>query len=86
MLSTIYGIAFVVSEHYAMPTMLLTQNIKTTPRWGTLIKQMRIKRGLSKASLGRLFGVSGQAVHYWETGQSDPPGDVTWWVYKGGKI
>lgn len=71
---------------YDMFTMVLTQAIKQTPRWHTLIKQHRKRLEESKAAFGRRFGVSGQAVHYWETGKTDPPGDVTWWIYKGGKV
>ena len=71
-----------VSIIYYGVTMQLTQNIKQTPRWGTLIKQQRKKLKLSKAAFGRQYGVTGQAVHYWETNQSDPPGIVTWQIYQ----
>lgn len=66
--------------------MIFTQNTKHTPHWGTLIKRYRNRHHLSKAAFGRLFGVTGEAVHYWESGKNDPPGSVTWWVYKGGKL
>jgi DNA-binding transcriptional regulator YiaG len=55
---------------------------KQTPHWDTLIRQKRAQMKLSKAAFGRLFGVSGQAVLYWETGKTQAPYAVTWWLYK----
>lgn len=76
------GLARIVSLHYDVGTMSykFTEQTKKTPRWPTLIKQERRRLKESKAAFGRRFGVTGQAVGYWEDGSNDPPGHVTWWV------
>lgn len=63
-------------------TYQLTQAEKNPPRWHTLIKQERARLKESKAAFGRRFGVTGQAVGYWESGQNTPSADVTWYLYK----
>lgn len=65
--------------------MEFTQAHKMKPHWATLIRQRRRALKESKAAFGRRFGVSGQAVLYWEMGRTDPPGIVTWWLHEGGK-
>ena len=36
------------------------------------LRMLRKRKHLSQEELGRLFGVSGTAVHRWETGQTEP--------------
>ena len=42
---------------------------------GAAIKQLREKRGMTQADLGRVIGVSDKAVSRWETGRGFP--DIT---------
>lgn len=65
--------------------MKLTQAVKQKPRWSTLIKQKRRQFRETQTEFGARFGVSDVAVSYWERGIYDPPADVTWWLFKGGK-
>ena len=61
--------------------MLFTVQHRTNPHWDTLVRQKRRKLRETKAEFGRRFGVTGQAVLYWETGRNSPPNVVTWWLY-----
>lgn len=65
--------------------MIFKQAVKQKTNWGLVIRRRREALHESKAQFGRRFGVTGQAVYYWESHQNDPPGEVTWWLYKGGK-
>jgi DNA-binding XRE family transcriptional regulator len=60
---------------------LLIQH-KIKPRWHTLIRRHRASLKLNKRQYGDLFGVTGEAVYYWEKGESDPPSIVCWMIYK----
>lgn len=65
--------------------MKLTESMKQTPEWGPLIKARRKELGWSQAALGAVYGVSHAAVSDWESGKSDPPGEITWWLYTEGR-
>lgn len=39
---------------------------------GEKIKELRIERGLSQASLGKIIGVSQKAIDYWERSVNEP--------------
>lgn len=39
---------------------------------GSLIKELRLERGLSQAELGKKIGVSQKAIDYWERGVNEP--------------
>lgn len=67
---------------YAVVTMKLTQSIKQTPRWATLVRQARNRLKLSQEDFGKLFGVSQASVSDWERGINEPSGDVTWYLYQ----
>ncbi len=56
--------------------------IKPIPKWAKLIKTERKRLGLSQQMFGHMFGVSHVAVGYWERGETDPPGSVTYYLYE----
>lgn len=62
--------------------MKLTQGMKQTPRWGTLIKQKRRRLKETQAEFGARFGVTYVAVSLWESNKREAPYSVTWWLYK----
>jgi DNA-binding transcriptional regulator YiaG len=62
--------------------MILTQQIKQAPRWHVLIKQQRKRLKETKVDFGKRFGVTGQAVFYWESNINEPPSSVTWYLYQ----
>lgn len=52
------------------------------PNWPRLIYEYRSKLNLSQEEFGKLFEVSGVAVHKWETGKAEAPYKVTWCIYQ----
>lgn len=62
--------------------MIITQQMKQRPNWGKLIKKRRLQMKLSQTELGSMFGVTHAAVSDWERNVTDPPGDVTWFLYQ----
>lgn len=53
---------------------------QSSAKWAKLIKATRLGLKESQTTFGARFNASATAVSYWENGQTDPPGAVTWWI------
>lgn len=40
------------------------------------MKEIRLARGMTQQQLADAVGISSQAIHYYETGQREPPFDI----------
>ncbi len=49
-------------------------------QWNDLIKLTRLQLGESQSEFGKRFDVSHAAVSDWESGKSQAPYEVTWWI------
>lgn len=59
-----------------------TQQMKQKPNWAKLICADRKKRKMTQPEYGAMFDVTYAAVSDWERGVTDPPGEVTWYLYQ----
>lgn len=50
------------------------------PEWAINLKKFRKQEGFSQNSFGEKFGVTQQAVAYWESGKFEPPVEVLAWM------
>jgi transcriptional regulator with XRE-family HTH domain len=49
-------------------------------QWAKLLKQTRLGLGETQTQFGQRFDVTAAAVSYWESGTTDIPSEVTWWL------
>ena len=41
-------------------------------KFGIILKELRIERGISQRKLGEILGVVNQTISFWETGSREP--------------
>lgn len=41
-------------------------------KFGEILRELRLERGISQATLGKAIGVSQKAIDYWERGVNEP--------------